>query len=199
MSDEVGMWSSVLVWLISREIVQILATLALIFVTMGLWRATRSLADTSRKGREDAIRPLVVVKLKLWKEHNDFMDLVLGNVGTGAALDVSFRLNGDIDDLTAHGVLLRGTSAPIGFLAPGETVTFPLGNTRKIISEDGKTPLKAFSVVCEYSDTNRHMCSVERLVDVRQFKGLRWRTNSIAYRQLQVLQKIEKHLGSTSI
>ncbi len=66
--DDIVMWSSVFDYLLSRETVQILATLALIFVTTGLWRATRSLANTSRKGREDAIRPLVVVKLKLWKE-----------------------------------------------------------------------------------------------------------------------------------
>ena len=194
MSDEVVMWSSVFDRLITRETVQMLATLALIFVTTGLWRATRSLADTSRKGRKDVIRPLVVVKLKLWREHHDFMDLVLGNVGTGPALDVSFRLKGDIDDLSAHEVLLRGTSAPIGFLAPGETVTFPLGETHRIISKEGKTPLRAFSVVCEYSDMNGLMHSRERQVDVRQFKGLRWRTGSVAYRQLKALEKIEKHL-----
>ena len=183
-------------WLSDVDIPQLVSTVVLILVTVGLWKATRSLAHTSRKAREDHKRPNVVVKLQLEEKHRDVMNLVLCNVGLGAALRVSFQLQGDRFDLDGHDIKLRGTSAPIGFLSSGETDTFPLGQTRAIISEDGKSPLQPFSVICEYEDIDGVGYAKEYRLDVRQFKGLRWVSQSMVYRQVVALEKIAKRLSS---
>ena len=78
------------------------ATVVLIAVTVGLFlatknmaRSTKLLADESRKLREDAKKPQVSAKLKPMAEHGAFIQLVLNNLGRGAALNVKFRLEGE--------------------------------------------------------------------------------------------------------
>ena len=96
--------------------IQALATVGLIAVTVGLLLATRNmarssketseatklLADENQKLRKDAKSPQILAKLKPMADAGDFIQLVLNNMGQGAALNVKFRLEGDEEDFKSH-------------------------------------------------------------------------------------------------
>ena len=85
-------------------LIQALASFVLIFVTAVLCcatckmatssketsEATKLLVDENRRLREAAKKPQVSAKLKPMAEHGDFIQLVLNNLGRGAALHVRF-------------------------------------------------------------------------------------------------------------
>ena len=82
-------------------LIQALASVGLILVTIGLLlatakmakssketsEATRLLTDENRILREDAKKPLILVKLKPKPEHGDFIQIVLGNLGQGVGVE----------------------------------------------------------------------------------------------------------------
>lgn len=114
--------------------IQVLVSGGLAMITVGLLRATRNmanstklLADESRTRREDAKKPQILAKLKPNSDDGVFIGLVLSNVGLGAALNVRFRLEGDEGDFSNHEVTLRGPSEPINFISRGESEVYELG------------------------------------------------------------------------
>ena len=196
MESLADIWSSVLSWLPSRDTAETLVALALLFVTTYLWRATVSLADTTRKRREDELRPKVVAKLRPWEGQHFSMELVLCNVGQGPALDTSFVLKGDWADIEEHGVFLKDKVVPLGFLAPGETDSLLFGVSGDIMGKGGKTPLKPFSVVATYTDISGGEHEKETLLDVANTE--RWFTDTAEYRKVKALQKIVDQLKPIS-
>ena len=70
--------------------VQAMATIVLLVVTWQLVRATKAMASSSQALVNENKRPRVLVKLKPGIEDSQFMDLILENVGRGAALNVMF-------------------------------------------------------------------------------------------------------------
>ena len=189
-------------------ITQALASVVLIFVTMGLWRATtkmgessketseatKLLVDENRRLREDAKTPLISAKLRPKAEHGDFLQLVLANLGQTAALNVKFRLEGDEEDFAKHEMMpVRGSSVPINFMSRGESETYELGAVRTLAS---KPYMKPFSVVIEYEDVGGESHEKRVLLDVKQFEGLMWARASVAWRQMEALEEIAKHCKS---
>ena len=180
--------------------IQALATIVLIAVTVGLFLATwnmawstKLLADENRKLREDAKKPQVSAKLKPVAEHGDFIQLVLNNLGRGAALNVKFRLEGDEEDFKSHEMTVRGGLAPINFMSQGESEIYELGPGRTLFDDPR---MKPFSVVIEYEDVDGQSYEKRIVLDVKQFDGLAWSGASVAWRQMEALEGIAKHFKS---
>ena len=173
--------------------IQALATVVLVAVTVGLARSTKLLADESRKLQEAAKKPKMSAKLKPMAEHGDFIQLVLNNLGRGAALNVKFRLEGDEEDFKSHEMTVRGGLAPINFMSQGESEIYELGPGRTLFDD----PLmKPFSVVIECEDVDRKSYEERIVLDVKQFDGLAWSGASVAWRQMEALEGIAKHFKS---
>ena len=185
-------------------LIQALATVGLILVTIGLFsatakmakssketsEATRILAEENRRFREAVKNPLVLAKLKPKPEHGEFLQFVLENLGQGAALNVRFRLDGDEEDFVNHEMRLRGTAEPINFISPGESEMYELGATRTLL----KRPLmKPFPVVIKYEDVDGQPYEQQIVFDVKQFDGLAWPGASVVWRQMAALEKIAEH------
>ena len=188
--------------------IQALATIGLIFATAVLCyattkmarssnttsEATKLLADESRRLREDAKKPQMSAKLKPLAEHGDFVQLVLNNLGQGAALNVKFRLEGDEEDFKSHEMTsVRGGLSPINFMSQGESDICELGAGRTLFADP---PMKPFSVVINYEDVDGQSYEKRIVLDVKQFDGLAWSGASVAWRQMEALEGIAKHFKS---
>ena len=188
--------------------IQALATVGLIAVTVGLLLATRNmarssketseatklLADENQKLRKDAKSPQILAKLKPMADAGDFIQLVLNNMGQGAALNVKFRLEGDEEDFKSHEMtsVRRGLS-PINFMSQGESEIYELGPGRTLFADP---PMKPFSVVINYEDVDGQSYEKRIVLDVKQFDGLAWSGASVAWRQMEALEGIAKHFKS---
>ena len=188
--------------------IQALATVGLIAVTVGLLLATRNmarssketseatklLADENQKLRKDAKSPQILAKLKPMADAGDFIQLVLNNMGQGAALNVKFRLEGDEEDFKSHEMtsVRRGLS-PINFMSQGESEIYELGPGRTLFADP---PMKPFSVVINYEDVDGQSYEKRIVLDVKQFDGLAWAGASVAWRQMEALEGIAKHFKS---
>ncbi len=188
--------------------IQALATVGLIAVTVGLLLATRNmarssketsearklLADENQKLRKDAKSPQILAKLKPMADAGDFIQLVLNNMGQGAALNVKFRLEGDEEDFKSHEMtsVRRGLS-PINFMSQGESEIYELGPGRTLFADP---PMKPFSVVINYEDVDGQSYEKRIVLDVQQFDGLAWSGASVAWRQMEALEGIAKHFKS---
>lgn len=150
---------------------------------------TELLVEENRKRREAAKKPRILVKLKPDADSGSFIQLVLSNVGPGAALIVGFSLKGDEEDFSKRGVITRGTSAPINSISPGESEVYEFGVKHALF---GDSPLKPFSVLIEYEDVDGEPGEERIALDVRQFKGLGWRGHSVSWRQMSALERIAK-------
>ena len=188
--------------------IQALATVGLIAVTVGLLLATRNmarssketseatklLADENQKLRKDAKSPQILAKLKPMADAGDFIQLVLNNMGQGAAVNVKFRLEGDEEDFKSHEMtsVRRGLS-PINFMSQGESEIYELGPGRTLFADP---PMKPFSVVINYEDVDGQSYEKRIVLDVKQFDGLAWAGASVAWRQMEALEGIAKHFKS---
>ena len=189
-------------------VIQALATVGLIVVTVGLWfatinmarssketsEATKLLVDENQKLRKDAKRPQILAKLKPMADAGDFIQLVLNNMGQGAALNVKFRLEGDEEDFESHKMTsVRGGLSPINFMSQGESEIYELGPGRTLFADPR---MKPFSVVINYEDVDGQSYEKRIVLDVKQFDGLAWLVTSVAWRQMQALEGIAKHFKS---
>ena len=167
--------------------VQIVASVALCVLTWFLARATKVLAVESSASREDASRPKVLTKVKPDPDCGDFIQLVVQNVGRGPALDLEFRLKGHEVDFELHEVTpLRGTTAPIKFLAPGEAEVYSLGANHNLFQD----PPLQFLVEMKYKDLDGNQHEGYVALDMRQFKELAWLGKSVEWRKMEALEKI---------
>lgn len=186
-------------------LIQALVTVILIFFTARLWIATKEMAaatkllvDENQKRREAARRPRILAKLKPKADAGEFIDIVVNNVGPGAALNVRFQIEGDEADFSKHEVTIKGTSTPISFISQGESEIYHLGTAFFLFGNDSEKPLKPFSVLIEYEDVDRKSYGERITLNVRQFERLEWQGPSVAWRKMRALEKIEKHLKSVS-
>ena len=166
-----------------------LATIALFVATWRMARSTRDLVGESCKNREDSKKPKVSVKLKAYEEHGDFIQLVLTNLGKGAAFNVDFHLGGDQGVLTQQGVVMRGTLAPISFIASGESEIYEMGSLRALAGDWDSTPA-SFPVDVTYEDVDGKKHSEKITLDVKQFELVSRQGGSVAWSQMEAVKKL---------
>ena len=177
----------------NAAVVLIAVTVGLFLATWNMARSTKLLAAESRKLREDAKKPQVSAKLKPMAEHGDFIQLVLNNLGRGAALNVKFRLEGNEEYFKSNEMTVRGGVAPINFMSQGESEIYEFGPGRTLFADP---PMKPFPVVINYEDVDGHPYEKRIVLDVKQFDGLAWSGASVAWRQMEALEGIAKHFKS---
>ena len=180
--------------LISITVVLCCATIKMARSSNTTSEATKLLADESRRLREDAKKPQMSAKLKPLAEHGDFVQLVLNNLGQGAALNVKFRLEGDEKDFKSHEMAsVRGGLSPINFMSQGESEIYEFGSAHTLFADP---PMKPFSVVINYEDVDGQSYEKRIVLDVKQFDGVEWPGVSVAWRQMKALEGIAKHFES---
>ena len=163
-------------------------------ININMARSTQLIVHENRMLREDTKRPQISAKLRPMAEHGDFIQLVLNNMGRGAALNVRFQLEGDEEDFANHEMTLRGTSAPISFMSQGESDIYELGVGRTLFAD---SPMKPFTVVINYEDVDGKSHEKRIELDVKQFDGLEWSGASVAWRQMKALERVAKHFKSS--
>ena len=126
-------------------------------------------------------------------EHGDFIDFVLSNVGRGAALNITFRLDGDEADFEGHRVKLRRTLKPINFMLPAESEVYSMGGMPDLTRG---APLKPFKAVIGYEDVDGLPYEEQVSLDLDQFRELAWQGRTSLWRTMEALEKIEGHLGA---
>ena len=133
------------------------------------------------------------MKLTAYEENERFIQLVLTNVGKGAAFNVNFLLGGDQGVLTKQLVVIRGPVPPINFIASGESEIYEMGPPD---APDGDSPLAPFPVDITYADVDGEVYSEEITLDVRQFDFLQWEGAFVAWRQMKAVETIAKAFGT---
>ena len=172
--------------------VQAMATIVLLVVTWQLVRATKAMASSSQALVNENKRPRVLVKLKPWIEDSQFMDLILENVGRGAALNVMFQLRNK-EVLAEHGIRLQGGETPINFISSGESECYffaPLHSLAKTKSGT-KELMKPVRVNTTYEDVDGRKYEEALELDVRQFSYIIFPEGS-SVRQSKMLERIAK-------
>lgn len=172
--------------------IQAVASIVLAFFTLSLRKATENLAVESRKIREEGKKPQILAKLRPMPDHGDFIQLILSNVGRGAALNVEFSIEGDEEDFVKHEMVLRGTQKPINFMSTAEIEVYELGAARTLFFGPR---MKPFEVVVKYTDVDGMAYDGRIKLDVRQFYDLAWGEASVPWRMMAALENIDKHLG----
>ena len=132
------------------------------------------------------------MKLKPWIEDSQFMDLILENVGRGAALNVMFQLRNK-EVLAEHGIRLQGGETPINFISSGESECYffaPLHSLAKTKSGT-KELMKPVRVNTTYEDVDGRKYEEALELDVRQFSYIIFPEGS-SVRQSKMLERIAK-------
>ena len=145
----------------------------------------------SQKSREEAKKPRVLAKLRPMPDHGDFIQLILSNVGRGTALNVTFWIEGDEEDLLQHEMVLRGTLKPITFMSPAEIEVYEVGAARTLFFDPR---MKPFEVVVKYTDVDGLEYEKRILLDVLHFYNLAWGEASVSWRMMAALENIAQHL-----
>lgn len=180
------------------DLIQAIGTIGLVAVTVGLWYATIRMARSSRllvkenkDLREESKKPRILAKLQRHSDHGILIDIVIRNVGRGVALNVKFRLDGDDEDMKQHKVMIKGNQKPVNYLSSGEFETYLFGQIERLLEDP---PMKPLTAVVEFEDVDGRPYESQIVLDVTQFKGVSWEINSVVWRGMSALEKIEKTL-----
>ncbi len=181
-------------------------SLALVFLTGALVWWTCQLAKEAKKRRQESITPLLSVDLFPDNDDGWLLNLVLANVGKGAALNVEFHIESDEEELNRCCVVyLRGTSQPLNFLLPGASMSFCFGAFRDLAgrgkskTRDGKrVPLDPFTVLVRCEDCNGKKICSRYNIDIRSYRYLVGDRFSVARDQQRDIRKISDTLKNWS-
>jgi len=114
---------------------------------------TWKLVSETRKTRELQTRPNVFIVLQPREEWINFMDIIIQNVGPGAAWALKFEVVGDIEnnlvkELLSIGFIRNG----LRYLAPGQRIQSFIG-TFPFQDEDKKDSPGSFTIIVSYKDS----------------------------------------------
>ena len=171
-----------------------LATVAIAILTF-------QLANENRRLREAGTEPKVVAYISPHPDGNGGVNIVFANVGSGPALDFSFKFQCDWDDFKRHRVLVKDDAGrtAINVLPQGEKITAIFGVGFVLfgkVDNEQIEPLKKFQVELSYSDLNGKKRSNRSEIDIQQFAGLAGMSNRPALREIEAtLKKIERRFG----
>lgn len=171
------------------------ATLIISVLTVFLLRENRLL-------RKAGSEPRVVAHFDIHPSGAGAINLSLSNIGTGAALDVLFKIKADQEVFNQHGVQLDiyQNRAPMTLIAQGQKISFLFGVARPLFKSDHRsTNLPPFEVSVQWKDSGGRRFSQSYTLDISQYSGLAGMSaRPPIYEVSQTLKKIEKHLSSIS-
>lgn len=130
------------------------------------WSAVREQIDLERASHE----PEVVAYLLPDRGHVIFLNLVVANVGRGAARAVTVELDAEPDDFTRHGVRFPAkTPRPVLAVMPqDERFHIFFGSALEML---GDPPLKDFKIIVRFEDAHGKLRTNNLKGSVVDFKG----------------------------
>lgn len=174
-----------------------LSTLCIAILTAFLWFENRALRKAGQS-------PDVVAYILPHPDGSGAVEFILANVGRGPAFDVTFEFACDDEDFLAHDVMLENDKdrMPLSVIPQGEKVKSLFGIGFKLYGKSSGRdigPLKPFMVYINYKDTLGCNHQSKRVVDIKQFAGLRGiLAKSPSAKSAETLDKMEKHLQAIS-
>ena len=167
------------------------ATAVLAVWTGTLWFENRSL-------RKAGSSPEMVAYLMPHPDGHGGIHFVLANVGRGPAFNVSFDFVYDEADFKAHDAMLLNDPerTAISVVPQDEQLRTLIGISHHLYDQKAG-PLQPFAVRIAYQDVFGRKIKRERVLDIRQFAGLRGILEKSNERKVsEALEHIEKHIGT---
>lgn len=151
-------------------------TIVAVVVTSAMAWMNRELVKENRILRKAGTEPEVAVYLKADSEKRRFRNLVLANVGQGAAKNVVFTILADRADFENHRVSsLLPTNSKIkgaSFLPQGERIETLFGYSPTLLK--GEDQLRPFKVDVSYENMKGVSMSTTYELDIDETKWISW-------------------------
>lgn len=168
-----------------------IATIGLCCGTIKMARSSKLMIKENKILHEESKKPQVLMKLQVQPDHGITVNVIISNVGRGAALNVKFRLDGNNEDMKRREVMTKGNQKPINYLSSGESEIYLLGTNMQLFKDPPMNPLTA---IIQFEDIDGQSYESHIILDVTQFKDVTWETSSVAWRGMRALEKIEHTL-----
>lgn len=154
----------------------------------------RNLTRVTRRIREVDIEPRLEVYLLPAHASSTIINMVIRNVGRGAARDIKWEIIADETDLEAHGVRLLKMSIfqALHYLPGQETIKFFFGSALRIFSEPKLKPIKIQVSYKNYKGKKKR--SDTFVIDLQPFEGMVTVGLPVEYEVASALKKIQRDL-----
>lgn len=137
-------------------------------------RLTKHLVAETKRMREAQTEPMVSIRVGLSSVWVNLVDLIIENVGVGAAYDIRVQLEPDFElasgrFLSELGIVKRG----MRYLAPKQAIrTFLTNMMDDVHKSEGKWKDLRFAVVVTYRNAAGREMSERYHIDLAEFEGL---------------------------
>jgi hypothetical protein len=192
----IGLWlisdPFVLSSLRSEAIDAIPAIGALFVALLSLFMSYSALSE-QRRARQASTDPVILVHFGHREDAPSLVTLEVSNVGAGAAVNVSFRLDDEaVAALLADGSVItdfREITGPIRTVPQDRSISYNFGLGFKLCKEPFSPPIR---VIVSYGDIDGGVYTSEQWLDVRE---LRWQRADLPAeaRTAKALEELAKH------
>lgn len=170
----------------------LIVTVSTVVYAILTWR----LVSETQKMRKMQIEPKISIILQPCEEWIAFVDLVIQNIGLGAAYDVSFAVEPDFtcelgQPLSQVGIIKNG----LKYLAPGQKYQFFLISTADKFDELKNNP---FSIHVIYKDCIKEEYADTFFIDFGQFDGMSQVGTAPLHKIAQSLERLQKDINNLS-
>ncbi|MDT3440979.1 hypothetical protein [Pseudofrankia sp. BMG5.37] len=154
-------------------------------------RAAEEQTEIQRQLRIDAAQPYVWVDVRPDETVGTLLNLIVGNSGPTVALNVTVAVDpplASIDQMRdrAHAAQVR-LAEGISSLAPGRSLTWPLGQGFNLIPESGR---EAFTFTVKADGPFGTIPEVSYTVDLSDFRGVMHRPTGSLHEITQAIKSI---------
>jgi len=152
---------------------------------------TRTLVRETMRLREAETEPELSVYLVPNEHSLMLVDMIIRNIGRGAAHKISWRIDLPEDEAADRGIdfaklrLFKG----MNYLAPGEVIRFFYGECTKLLKDP---PMSPYTIHAEYSNARGLPVSQSFTLDVEELRGLSMVGRPPLQDMAKTLEKLEK-------
>lgn len=153
---------------------------------------TRSLVSETRKMREAQTEPNIFISLKSKEEYIGLVDLIIQNIGLGAAYNIKFEIEPDFE--YAKGRMLSEINLiknGLHYLAPNQKISFFIASIPEIFMKKKKS---FFEIKVKYDNKFGKPYKNTYLIDFSEFFDLRHAGEPSLKKVANNLEKIQKDI-----
>lgn len=158
---------------------------------------TWQLVSETRRMRQAQQEPKVSVTIQPREDLLNFVDLIVENIGVGAAYNVNFQVDSDFE----YG-FTQGRLSDIGFIKKGINYFAPQQKIKLVIANMSENYAKqinrCFTIQVTYRDSLKKKYTDRYLIDFSEMHGLNQLGKPPLYEISQSLKKIEQYLNKIS-
>jgi len=126
------------------------------------------LVSETKEMREAQTEPNISIMIQPRDEWNNFIDIVIKNIGLGPAYNIKFEVNPDFEYMKGQFLSKLNTMSGIKYLAPGQKIQFFLTN----MSENFENKIKPFGINVFYQNKLREKYSEKFTINLFELVGL---------------------------